>query len=286
MPRAIWKGSIAFGLVSIPVELHTAVRDNRPKFRMLHARDKSPVRYERVCQREGKPVAWEDLVKGFEYEKGQFVVLTKEDLKTAALRKDRAIDIMDFVKSDEIDDRYFETPYYLTPQKGSQHAYALLRDALQESARVGIAKIIIREAQHLAALEVIDNALVLTMLRYADELVDTSQLEFPAGEHVRKAELDMAKMLIDNLAAEWDPAKYTDEYRDNLMKLIKARIKGEKPRLPEAGAPPEGKVVDLMERLRQSLAQNQRPAARSKPQKRARSGRAKTQSRKKTRHAA
>ena len=166
MPRSIWKGSIAFGLVSIPVELHTAVRDHRPKFRMLHARDKSPVRYERVCQREGKPVAWEDLVKGFEYEKGRFVVLTKEDLKTAALSKDRAIDILDFVKSDEIDDRYFETPYYLTPQKGSHHAYALLRDALEESGRVGIAKIIIREAQHLAAVEVIDKALVLTLLRY------------------------------------------------------------------------------------------------------------------------
>ena len=166
MPRAIWKGSIAFGLVSIPVELHTAVRDHRPKFRMLHAKDKAPVRYERVCQREGKPVAWEDLVKGYEYEKGQYVILTKEDLKAVALNKDRAIDIMDFVKSDEIDDRYFETPYYLTPQKGSHHAYALLRDALKESGRVGIAKIIIREAQHLSAVEVIDNALVLTMLRY------------------------------------------------------------------------------------------------------------------------
>jgi len=253
MPRAIWKGAIAFGLVSIPVELHTAVRDHRPKFRMLHASDKSPVRYERVCQKEGKPVAWEDLVKGYEYEKGRFVVLTKEDLKTVALNRDRAIDIMDFVKADEIDDRYFETPYYLTPQKGSQHAYALLRDALQESGRVGIAKVIIREAQHVAALEVIDNALVLTMLRYSDELVDTSALEFPAAQNVRKAELDMAKMLIENLAAGWDPSKYTDEYRENLMKLIKARIKGEKPKLPAAGAPPEGKVVDLMERLRRSL---------------------------------
>jgi DNA end-binding protein Ku len=260
MPRSIWKGSIAFGLVSIPVELHTAVRDHRPKFRMLHASDKSPVRYERVCQREGKPVAWEDLVKGFEYEKGRFVVLTKEDIKAAALNKDRAIDIMDFVKSDEIDDRYFETPYYLTPQKGSHHAYALLRDALKESERVGIAKIIIREAQHLAALEVIDNALVLTMLRYADELVDTSPLEFPSSEKVRKAELDMAKMLIENLAAEWEPSKYSDEYRDNLMKLIKARIKGQKPKLPAAEAPSDSKVVDLMERLRQSLAQNQKSA--------------------------
>jgi DNA end-binding protein Ku len=253
MPRAIWKGSIAFGLVSIPVELHTAVRDHRPKFRMLHAQDQSPVRYERVCQRDGKPVAWEDLVKGYEYEKGRFVVLTKEDLKTAALNKDRAIDILDFVKADEIDDRFFETPYYLTPQKGSQHAYALLSEALKESGRVGIAKVIIREAQHLAALEVIDNALVLTMLRYADELVDTAALEFPAAQNPRKAELDMAKMLIENLAAEWDPAKYTDEYRDNLMKLIKARIKGVKPKLPAAEAPPEGRVVDLMERLRQSL---------------------------------
>ena len=133
---------------------------------------------------------------------------------------------MDFVKADEIDDRYFETPYYLTPQKGGQHAYALLRDALKVSGRVGIAKIIIRDAQHLAAVEVIDDALVLTMLRYADELVDTSHLEFPARQNVRKAELDMAKMLIDNLAADWDPSKYTDDYRENLMKLIKARLKG------------------------------------------------------------
>ncbi len=286
MPRALWKGSISFGLVNIPIELHTAVRDHRPKFRMLHARDKSPVRYERVCQREGKPVAWEDLVKGFEYEKGRFVVLTKEDLKTAALAKDRAIDILDFVKGEEIDDRYFETPYYLTPQKGSHHAYALLRDALKDSGRVGIAKIIIREAQHLAAVEVIENALVLTMLRYEDELVETSQLEFPARDQVRKAELDMAKMLIDNLAAEWNPSKYTDEYRENLMKLIQARVKGEKPKLPAAEPPPEGKVVDLMERLRQSLAQNQRPAARGAHAKRARAGQTKTRGKKKTHRAA
>jgi DNA end-binding protein Ku len=266
MPRAIWKGSVSFGLVTIPVELHTAVRDHRPRFRMLHARDKSPVRYERVCQRDGKPVAWDELVKGYEYEKGRFIVLTKEDLKTAALNKDRSIDILDFVKSDEVDDRYFETPYYLTPDRGGQHAYALLREALKQSGRTGIAKIIIRDTQHLAALEVIDNALVLTLLRYADELVDTGPLSFPAGEKVRKAELDMARMLVDNLASDWDPSKYTDEYRDNLMKLIKARMKGEKPRLPAAEGPEQGQVVDLMERLRQSLESRQRkkPAARAK----------------------
>jgi DNA end-binding protein Ku len=286
MSRPVWKGSISFGLVSIPVDMHTAVRDHRPKFRMLHARDKSPVRYERVCQREGRPVAWEDLVKGFEYEKGRFVVLTKEDLKAAALRKDRAIDIMDFVKRDEIDDRYFETPYYLTPQKGASHAYALLREALTESGRVGIARIIIRDAQHLAAVEVIDGALVLTLLRYADELVDTAQLEFPSAEKVRKAELDMAKMLIGNLAAEWDPSKYTDEYRDNLMKLIKARIKGEKPRPPAAEPPPEDKVVDLMERLRLSLAKNHETARRVRPAKRVRARQTTSKGRRKTRHAA
>ena len=285
MPRAIWKGSISFGLVTIPVELHTAVRDHRPKFRMLHARDKSPVRYERVCQREGKPVAWEDLVKGYEYEKGHFIVLTKEDLKAAALNKDKAIDIMDFVKGEEIDDRYFETPYYLTPQKGGQHAYALLRDALRESGRVGIAKVIIREAQNLAAVEVIDNALVLTILRYADELVETAGLEFPSSEKVRKPELDMARMLIDNLAADWDPSKYTDEYRDNLMKLIKARMKGERPRLPQAEEPPEGKVVDLMERLRQSLEARGGRSAQARPARAKAAGRKKTR-KSKTRHAA
>jgi DNA end-binding protein Ku len=288
MARAIWKGSISFGLVTIPVELHTAVRDHRPKFRMLHARDKSPVRYERVCQRDGKPVAWEDLVKGFEYEKGRFIVLTKEDLKAAALNKDKAIDIMDFVKGDEIDDRYFETPYYLTPQKGGQHAYALLREALRESDRVGIAKVIIREAQNLAALEVIDDALVLTVLRYADELVDTSPLEFPSSEKVRKAELDMAKMLVENLAADWDPAKYTDEYRENLMKLIKARIKGERPNLPaEAEEPQEGKVVDLMERLRQSLEKQGGQSARStRAAHRGKNRKTKAKTKTKTPHAA
>src|SRR3990170_2659099 len=137
MARAMWKGSIAFGLVNIPIELYSAVRDHRPKFRLLHAKDESPVSYERVCQNEGKPVAWEDLVKGYEYEKGQFVILTKDDFKTAAIEKTRTVDIIDFVKADEIDDRFFETPYYLVPSKGGERAYALLREAIRDSGRVG-----------------------------------------------------------------------------------------------------------------------------------------------------
>src|SRR5262245_47973613 len=159
MARALWKGSIVFGLVNIPVELHTAVRDSRPRFRMLHAHDKSPVRFERICAREGKPVAWEELVKGYEYEKGRFVVLTKEDFRSAALEKSRTVDIRSFVKPGEIDDRFFESSYYLVPGKGGERAYALLREALKETGRVGIATIVFRDSQHLAALEVADQAM-------------------------------------------------------------------------------------------------------------------------------
>src|SRR5258708_37687987 len=162
MARALWKGSISFGLVNIPIELHTAVRNHRPKFRMLHSKDKSPVRFERVCIREGHPVAWQDLVKGYEYQKGHFVILTKEDFKAAAVEKTRTVDIIDFVKAEEIDDRFFETPYYVVPARGGERAYALLREAMRESGRYGIAKLILSEAQHLAAAKVIENAYALT----------------------------------------------------------------------------------------------------------------------------
>src|SRR5262245_3628373 len=205
MARALWKGSIAFGLVNIPIELHTAVRDHRPKFRMLHARDKSPVRFERVCLRDGHPVAWEELVKGYEYQKGHFVVLTKDDFRAAALEKTRTVDIVDFVRAEEIDDRYFETPYYLVPANGGERAYTLLREAIRESGRIGVATFILRDAQHLAAVEVIGNALVLSVMRYADELVDVEQYKLPKATGVRKPELDMAKALVGSLAAEWDP---------------------------------------------------------------------------------
>ncbi len=253
MARALWKGAISFGLVNIPVELHTAVRDARPRFRMLHAKDQSPIRFERVCQRDGKPVAWEDLVKGYEYEKGRFVVLTRDDFRAAALEKTRTVDILDFVQASEIDDRYFETPYYLLPGKGGERAYALLREAIRTSGRTGIAKFILRETQHLAAIEAIGDALVLSTMRFADELVDPKTYTFPAASNVRKPELDMAKMLVENLAADWSPDKYTDDYRENLMKVIKAKLKGKKPKLEEEVEPRSAEVVDLMERLRRSL---------------------------------
>src|SRR6476646_439238 len=203
MARSMWKGSIAFGLVNIPIELYSAVRDHRPKFRLLHAKDEAPVRYERVCQTEGKPVGWEDLVKGYEYQKGQFVVLTKDDFKTAAIEKTKNIDSLDVVDPGEIDERYFETPYYLQPAKGADRAYALLREAIRDSNKLGIAKIILRDTQHLAAVEAIGDALVLTMMRFADELADLSEFNFPRKADLRPGELKMAMQLIDSLSAEW-----------------------------------------------------------------------------------
>jgi DNA end-binding protein Ku len=275
MPRALWKGSIAFGLVNIPVELHTAVRDSRPRFRMLHAEDKSPVKFERVCMRDGNPVAWDDLVKGYEYEKGRFVVLTKDDFKAAALEKTRTIDIRSFVKPAEIDDRFFETAYYLVPSKGSDRAYALLREAMRSTGLVGIATIVLRDAQHLAALEVVGNAIVLTQMRYAEELVNASGLGFPPKTDIREPELEMARTLVMNLADNWDPEQYTDQYRENLMKIIKAKMKGRAITLTEEVEPQQAEVVDLMERLRQSLqgaggrktAKARKPAARTRKRK-------------------
>jgi DNA end-binding protein Ku len=256
MPRAIWTGSLSFGLVNIPIEVHTAVRDHRPHFRMLHSTDRSPINFERICQKEGKSVAWGDIVKGYEYEKGRFVVLSKEDFDSAALEKTRRIDVLDFVESDAIDDRYFDKPYYLTAKKGGEVAYALLREAMSESGRIGIAKFIMRETQHLAAVEGIGDALVLSTLRFADELVDTKSLSFPSGKNLKKSELTLAKTLVENLAAEWDPEKYKDDYQENLMRVIKAKMKGKEAKLVSDERPRDANVIDLMERLRQSLGQS------------------------------
>lgn len=263
MAHAVWKGAISFGLVNIPVNLHTAVRGSRVRFRMLHAKDKSPVKFDRVCQREGRPVSWDQLVKGFEYERDKFVVVTKEDFQTAALEKSKTVDILDFVDGDEIDDRFFETPYYLMPDKGGERAYALLREAIRESGKVGIAKIILREIQHLAALTVVKDALVLTMMRFSDELADLNNFHFPEARAVRPQELKMAKLLIDSLTAKWSPGKYTDEYKANLLRVIKAKLKGKKPRLEqERETPMQADVVDLMSRLRRSLGEGKRVARR------------------------
>ena len=253
MARPVWSGSLSFGLVSIPVEVHLAVRDSRPRFRMLHAKDRSPITLERVCQREGQVVAWKDLVKGYEYEKGRFVVLDSGDLKAAGLEKTKRIDVLDFVKADEIDDRFFDKPYYLTSGKGGEPAYALLREAIRASHRVGIAKFVLRDVQHLAGVEVIGEALVLSTLRFPEELVEVDTLRFPSGKQIQTKELDLAKALIENLAGDWEPDKYVDDYRKNVMRVIQAKLKGQRVEAGPGERPREPHVIDLMKRLRQSL---------------------------------
>jgi DNA end-binding protein Ku len=251
---AIWKGSLTFGLVNIPVELKTAVRADHISFRLLHKDDLSPVKYERVCQADGETVPWNEIVKGYEYDKGKFVVLTDEDFKAAALEHSKTIDILDFVKEDEIDPRYFETPYYLVPAKGGEKPYALLREAIRRTGSVGIGKIIIRQSQHLAGVKVVGDALVLEIMRFSNELLDAKEFNFPDREAVRPQELQMAEQLVANLAEPFDPSRYTDDYRANLMKVIKAKMKGKKVKLeePEGEAQDSG-VLDLMSRLRASL---------------------------------
>ena len=252
----IWKGSLTFGLVNVPVELKSAVKTDKISFRQLHVDDLSPIKYERVSAKTGEVVAWGDIVKGYEYEKGKFVVLTDEELKAAALESSKTIDILDFVQESEIDPRYFDTPYFLVPTKGGEKAYALLREAIRNAGAVGIGKLTLRQTGHLAGVKVVGDALVLEIMRFESELVDPAELSFPDADLVRPQELKMAEQLVANLAEPFDPSKYTDEHRENLMKVIKAKMKGKKIAMPEEGAEPgDAKVLDLMARLQASLAQ-------------------------------
>jgi DNA end-binding protein Ku len=272
---SIWKGSLTFGLVHVPVEMKTAVRTDQIHFRMLHADDLSPIKYERVCAADGEPVPWNEIVKGYEYTKGKYVVLTDDDFKKAALDSSRAIDIIDFVREDEIDARYFETPYYLVPTKGGEKPYALLREAMRENGVVGIGKVIIRRTQHLAGVRVVGEALVLEIMRFSNELVDTTEFNFPGKEMIREQEMTMATQLVQNLAESFDPEKYTDDYRANLMKLIRAKMKGKQVEAVEPEQEDEdSRVLDLMSRLQASLeagraAKDGTKGAKSKTRKRA-----------------
>jgi DNA end-binding protein Ku len=255
MARPLWKGTLGFGLVSIPIEIHTAVRDTGPHFHFLREKDLSRIQFQKVAAKDHKPVDKDELVKGFEYEKGRFVVLTKEDFERAAVKRNSAIELLDFVPGDDVDDRYFDKPYYLLPSKGGERAYVLLREALQKAGKVGIAKIVMRDKPHLAAVEAIGDALVLSTMRFREEVVAESEYKFPRVS-VRGPELKMAEQLIDGLTGEWDPEKYTNEYRANLLKIIDAKKKNRAPRKLEAQhVEADAQVVDLMERLRASLGQ-------------------------------
>ena len=261
MPRSIWKGSIAFGLVNIPVELYSAVSssEGRVKFRQLHKKDNSPIKYDRVCTKEEKTVPYEEIVKGYEYSKGKYVIMEEDDFRAAAIESTKAIDIQEFVDSSEIDPRYFEQPYYLLPQKGGEKAYALLREAIKKTGKVGIGNVTLRSnSMHFVAIKVVENSLVMESMRYADELVDTSSFEFPSDENVRPAELQMAEQLVGTMAGEFEPEKYSDKYKDNLMEIINAKLKGKKIEVEEPEEKEATNVVDLMARLQESLAKGKK----------------------------
>jgi DNA end-binding protein Ku len=254
MARPLWKGTLGFGLVSIPVQVVTAVRDVGPHFHFLREKDLSRIQYKKVAEKDQKPVEKDELVKGYEYEKGRYVVLDDEDFEKAAVKRNSVIELMDFVSAEEVDDRFFDKPYYLLPQKGGEKAYALLREALKDAGRVGIAKIVMRDKPHLAAVEVIKDALVLSTMRFREELVPITEYEFPHAQ-VRAPEVKMARQLVESLAADWDPEKYTNEYRANLLKIIEAKRKNRTAKLVRQEVETDDKVVDLMERLRASLGQ-------------------------------
>src|SRR2546423_2691940 len=255
--RAIWKGSISFGLVNIPIALYPATRREELKFRLLRAKDLSPVNYKRVAEKDGKEVPWDDIVKGYEYEKGKYVVLKDEDFQRVDLEATQTVDIQDFVDQQEIDPIYFYKPYYLEPQKGGDKAYTLLRDSLKQKKKVGIAKVVIKTREYLAGVKPEDGALVLELMHFADELVDTSQLHIPKKAEVGKRELNMATALIDSMSAKWNPEKYKDDYREALMEVIEEKVEAggkeieEKPKK----APKPTKVIDLVKVLQQSLEQ-------------------------------
>ena len=256
MPPSIWKGALAFGLVNIPVELRSAVRSaEKISFRQLEKRTLTPIKQERVSAVDGKTVPWSDIVKGYEVSSGKYVVLTDEDFEKVSVKMSRTLEMTDFVPADSVDSRYYDQPYYLVPQPGGEKAYALLRDALAETARVGIGTFALRQRQHLAAVKAVGDALVLEMMRFEAELVSPDELSFPssASVNVRPQERQMAVQLIENLSEAFDPSKYRDEYTDKLREVIKAKAKGKRLSLPEEKEPENTNVVDLVSRLQESL---------------------------------
>ncbi len=254
MAHAIWSGSINFGLVTIPVKLFTAVRGNELRFNFLHNKDEGRINNVRRCSVCGKEVEYADLVRGFEYEKGRYVIVGDDDLKRVNVEATQSVDIVEFVGLDEIDPMYFDVPYYLEPEKKGRHAYALLREALKEANKVGIARVVIRSREHLAALKPNGEALVLELMHWADEIVEPKTFDFPAlKEDVAPAEMKVAKMLIDTMTASFEPEKFHDRYREAVMAMIEARAEGKETPTAESKPAPRSNVVNLMDILQKSL---------------------------------
>ena len=262
MARAIWKGMISFGLVNVPVELHPASQSHQLSFSMLDKRDFSPVGYKRYNKNTGKEVPWNDIVKGYEYEQDQYVVLSDEDFRRANVQQARAVEIAAFVDADSIPPQYFDTPYYLVPGERGQKVYALLREAMRETNTIGIGQVVIRTAHHLAAVVPVDETLMMITLRYANEIRDDKEYDFPPtsvkSAGVTPKELELARKLIQDMAGPWKPDEYEDTYNEDLMKRIQEKIdRGETKELTKPEGEPRAarsaQVIDLMDLLKQSI---------------------------------
>lgn len=261
MARPIWKGNISFGLVNIPISLYSAEQKSEMHFKLIDKRNKSPVRYERVNEETRQEVPWDQIVKGYEYDPDNLVVLTDEDLKSVAVEATQTIDISDFVNLESIGYVFFEKPYYVVPGKKAEKGYVLLREVLKRTGKVAIAKVVIRSRQYLAALVPQGNALILNILRYYNEVRNPSEFNFPEGDletyKITDKELQFAEMLVNTMMSEWEPEKYHDEYRDALMSWIEERVRtGETaPVQPAEAARETGKVIDMMDLLKRSVEQ-------------------------------
>jgi DNA end-binding protein Ku len=259
MPRSMWKGAISFGLVTIPVAVYPVTEEKSLKFNQLHDEDGGRIRYKRVCEKDGEEVGFEHIVKGFELEKDRYVVLTDEDFEAVPVESSRAIDIQQFVDLDEIDPVMFKKSYYLVPDQTGAKAYSLLREAMSQDGRVGIAKVSFRDKEHLAALRFKDDAFVLETMYWPDEIREADFGGVEVHTKVRGQELEMARQLIDSLTGEWNPQEFTDEYREGLLKIVEAKLNGQEIEVVEAE--PTAKVVDLMEALKASVAAAKKGAA-------------------------
>jgi len=251
--RSIWSGAISFGLVNIPVKLNSAIESSEGlDFDMLSKKDMAPIRYARIDTETGKEVAWKDIVKGYEYAKGKYVVVTDEDFKKASPEKSRSIDIVQFVKEDEIDPIYYEKPYYLVPDKGADKSYHLLIKALDETKTVGLAEFMLRNRMHICALKSYEGALLLHQLRYEEEIREVPEVEKSKSEKISPKEVELAKKLINQLTESFNPAEFKDTYVDELKKVIKAKAAGKDIHIAEPKRA-TATVKDLMDVLKQSL---------------------------------
>ena len=252
MPRSMWKGAISFGLVTIPVAVYPATEEKTLKFNQLHDEDMGRIRYKRMCEKDGEIVDFDHIVKGYEYDKDRYVVLTDEDFDKVPVESSRAIDIQQFVDLEEIDPMMYKKSYYLIPEETGAKAYALLREAMSQDNKVGIAKVSFRDKEHLAALRFSGDAFVLETMYWPDELREADFGGTKVDHKVRGQELEMARQLIANLTADWNPDEYTDDYREAMLTIVEAKINGEE--IETVEAEPTAKVVDLMEALKASVA--------------------------------